>query len=70
MERTSNDIKDNSDFFKDENVFLDADVLIQSPEKHIFSDEGSGGEDPDPDIIHLYGNQLRGQAELLEICFL
>ena len=49
--------------------FLDAFVFILPRENHIFSDDDSGGEDPDPDIIQLSGNQLRGQAELLKIYF-
>ena len=50
--------------------FLDADVFLQLRENHIFSDDDSGGEDPDPDVIQLSGNQIRGQAELLVIYFL
>ena len=50
--------------------FLDADVFIQPHENHIFSDDDSGGEDPDADVVQLSGNHLRGQAELLEIYFL
>ena len=38
---------------EDENVFLDADVFIQPLENHIFSDEDSGGEVPDPHVIRL-----------------
>ena len=49
--------------------FLDADVFIQPRENHTFSNDYSGGEDPDEDVIQLSGNQLRGQAEL-EIYFL
>ena len=51
--------------FVDEMFFLDADVFIQPRENHKFSDDDSGGEDPDADGIQLSGNQLRGQAELL-----
>ena len=50
--------------------FLDADVFIQPRENHIFSENDNGGEDPDAGVIELSGNQLRGQAELLEIYFL
>ena len=31
--------------------FLDADVFVQPRENYIFSDDDSGGEDPDPDVI-------------------
>ena len=50
--------------------FLDGDVFIEPRENHIFRDDDREGEDPDPDVIQLNGNQLRGQAELLEIYFL
>ena len=50
--------------------FIDADTFIQPRENPIFSDDDSGGEDPDANVIQLSGNQLRGQAELLEIYFL
>ena len=33
-------------------------------------DDNSGGEDPVSDVIQFSGNQLRVQAELLEIYFL
>ena len=50
--------------------FLDVDVFIQPRENHIFSDDDSGGKDPDPDVIQLSGNQIRGHAEFLVISFL
>ena len=39
--------------FEEENIFLVTDVFIQPPENHILSDEDSGGEDPDPNVIRL-----------------
>ena len=45
--------------FEDEIVFSHADVFLQPRENHIFSDDDSGGADPDPDVIHSSKNQLR-----------